>query len=372
MRKVNKIPVKLVFWQREASVKLLDSINNYYKIAANNGDIGFILKQKLTKSMRGKKDADEPKDYFYRGTAGTQCPHLYVQVSGLRARTEPNTTSSVSQILPINKFECIEYLPISKNGWVYIGDYFHKNPAFVQYKYLGDEISFKETLVQFEKTKPVDINQKKILLERLVEIGWNSDPQNTLKALKLFKTFHQNQGTLESVPEIDFELFLAEHIQNPLSPKARSEFNYNKITVNINGTELNDGTITEAQMKSLNLIRINDYSTLPNFSECGWDPGFAYVNKSKKTIINFEENNNKITGLVESLSFIEGNSMVINGFRIDHNTLETDFIKKFGKLISFNRFNFPGTYYLPDGDAGFMEISFKNGKAFSYQHSFYC
>lgn len=54
----------------EASVKLLDSTKNFYKIMVENNDTGFIPKQKFTKTMRGRKDVDEPKTYFYRGTEG--------------------------------------------------------------------------------------------------------------------------------------------------------------------------------------------------------------------------------------------------------------------------------------------------------------
>lgn len=363
---------KMGVFATEASVKLLDSTKNLYKIAANNGDVGYIEKQKLTKSMRGKKDADEPSQYFYRGTEGLQCPHLFVQVSGLRARKEPNTKSTVSQILPINKQECVEYLPISKEGWVYIGDHFHKEPAFVQYKFLGNEISFKESLAQVEKNRTASSDKQKILLERLVEIGWNSDPKNILKALQLFKAFHQKEGTLATVPDLDFEIYLAENMQNPLSDEQKAAFDYKGISAFIDGVELKDGFIKETQLKKLSLVRISDYSTLPNFSECGWNPVFAYVNKSKKTIINFEEYENKINGLVETISFLEGNAIKIDGFLINQNTTEEDFIKKFGKLLWTDRFNDPGVYYLPDGDAGFMMVSFKNKKAVSYRHSFYC
>lgn len=356
----------------EASVKVLDSTKNHYKIAANNGDIGYIVKQKLTKSMRGKRDEDEPADYFYRGTQGYQCPHLFVQVSGLRARKEPNTQSAISEILPINHQECVEYLPISKEGWVYIGDHFHRKPAFVQYKFLGNAISFDETLAQVEKSSKATSDKQKILLERLVEIGWSSNPKNTLIALKLFKNFHQKEGTMGTVPNLDFEIFLSENMQNPLSPEQKAAFDYKGISAFIDGVELKDGSIKETQLKNLNLMKINDYSTLPNFSECGWDPVFAYVNKSKKTIINFEEYEKKINGLVEIISFLEGNAIKMDGFLINQNTTEEDFIKKFGKLLWTNRFNDPGIYYLPDGDAGFMMVSFKNKKAVSYRHSFYC
>lgn len=354
----------------EASIKLLDSTEFYYKIKVSNGDVGFILQQSLAKTMRGKKDDDEPAEYFYRGIQGHQCPHLFVQVSGLRARKEPNTKSAISEILPINKQECVDYLPTSKEGWVYIGDHFHKNPAFVQYKFLGKEISFEETLREFENTKAND--QQKILLERLVEIGWNSEPKNTLKALQLFKAFHQKEGTLANVPDIDFELFLVEQIQNQLSSEEREDFNYKDILVTINGKQFKDGEITESQIKGLNFLKTYDLRSLPNFSECGWEPEFAYVNRSKKTVINFENTNNKVKGLVESLSLVESNAIIINGFRIDQHTSEEDFIKKFGKIINFDRFNSPGTYYLPYGDAGKMIITFKNRKAILYQLSFYC
>jgi len=86
----------------EAPVYLLDSTNTHYKVQVNNGDIGFIDRQPLKSAMDGKRSAGEPQQYFYRGTEGAQCPHFYVQVSQLRVRKAPNTTSTAVRRAGLN------------------------------------------------------------------------------------------------------------------------------------------------------------------------------------------------------------------------------------------------------------------------------
>ncbi|PXW18009.1 hypothetical protein C8D70_101335 [Chryseobacterium sp. CBTAP 102] len=73
----------LGIFSTEASVYVLDSTQTQYKVQVSNGDIGFIDRQPLQKSMHGKKSAGEPLQYFYRGKEGYQCPHFYIQVSEL-------------------------------------------------------------------------------------------------------------------------------------------------------------------------------------------------------------------------------------------------------------------------------------------------
>lgn len=354
----------------EAAVKLLDSTEQFYKVAADNGDVGFIAKQKLKTGMFGKKDADEPAQYFYRGEQGSQCPHFYVQVSGLRSRSEPSTSGKVLSILPINSMQCVEYVPLNKEGWVYIGDHFHERPAYIQKKFLGKQISFEEVLAEFKNIK--DAAQQKVLLERLVELGWNSKPENTLKALTLLKSFHQSQNTLASVPTIDFDLFLAQSIQYRISSEERVNYDYGKIYFVINNKKFEEGNLSEKQLREAGLKKVDDYSKLPIFSECGWDPVYSYTNASQKTIINFEKYEQKIVSSIETLNLLEDSSITIEQFLIDKSTSEVDFIKKFGKVLWFDRFNSPGVYYLPEGDAGFLMISFANGKATSFHRSYYC
>lgn len=107
---------RLGVFATEAAVYLIDSTQTQYKVQVNNGDIGFIDRQPLKKFMDGKKSADEPAQYFYRGSEGYQCPHYYVRVAELRVRKAPTTTSLAVRRASLNELLCIDYVPLYTDG----------------------------------------------------------------------------------------------------------------------------------------------------------------------------------------------------------------------------------------------------------------
>ena len=352
----------------EAPVYLLDSTNTQYKVQVSNGDIGFIDRQPLKSAMYGKKSAGEPQQYFYRGTTGAQCPHFYIQVSQLRVRKAPNTTSTAVRRAGLNEMVCIDYVPLYADGWVYIGDHFHERPEYIQMKYLGAQLTYEKVLKDYLDVKGKDQEKELAAVGRLREIGWTK--YSKLKeALTYWKETYTKAGVVDPKVDIDFELVLADKFHNELQSEVYAKklkalnFHFEWKSVS-----LFDGKITDAQMKQLALQRVSE---IPDMPECGWEPQYYY--KTPNMIVAFEKNSKgRVAGSLYQLFFSAGETIVMGSERMDANYAEKDFVDHVGDLLSANWITDPHVYYIQNGDAGLFIFRFADGKLASYECMFYC
>jgi len=355
----------LGIFSTEAPVYVLDSTQTQYKVQVSNGDIGFIDRQPLQKSMRGKKSAGEPAQYFYRGKEGYQCPHFYVQVSELRVRKGPTTESIPVRRAALNELVCIDYVPLYEGGWIYIGDHFHENPEYIQMKYLGTELTYEKVLKDYLAVKDKDREKELAQVGRLRELAWIED-KNLKQALQYWK--ESNTGVENPKIDIDFELLLADQFAKKPGTEA-----YEKKLKALNlhfiwkETSLFDGKITDAQMKQLEMQKVKD---IPNVPECGWEPQYFY--RTPNIIIAFEEYKGKVSGSIYKMSFSNGETVVLGNERMDSNYDEKNFVTRFGDMLSSRWISSPHEYHIQNGDAGLLIFTFKDGKLFSYECMYYC
>lgn len=352
----------------EAPVYLIDSSSTQYKVQVSNGDIGFIDRQPLTSSMRGKRSAGEPVQYFYRGSQGYQCPHFYVQVAELRVRKGPSTASTAVRRSRLNEMVCIDYVPLYPDGWVYIGDHFHEKPEYLQMKYLGAELTYEKVLKDYLAVKGMDREKELAHVGRLRELAYTK-VEHLLQALTYWKESYAAADVQQAKVDIDFELFLAERMAKKPSWKAYEQkmkaLNLHFICKDM---ALFDGKITDAQMAKLQLDRV---SSIPDFPECGWEPRYYY--KNPNLIVPFEENQKKqLFGSVYKMYFTNGEMVVLGKERMDGNYSERDFVTHFGDLVSSDWIDSPHVYSLQNNDAGLFIFTFKAGKLYSYTCLFYC
>jgi len=355
----------LGIFSTEAPVYLLDSTRTHYKVQVSNGDVGFIDRQPLKKSMHGKKSAGEPAQYFNRGSQGFQCPHFYVQVSELRVRKAPTTESIPVRRAALNEMVCIDYVPLYQDGWIYMGDHFHENPEYIQMKYLGTELTYEKVLKEYLKVKGKDREKELSQVGRLREIAWIED-KNLKQALQYWK--ESNTGIENPKIDIDFELLLADQFAKKPGTEA-----YEKKLKALNlhfmwkGTALFDGKITDTQMKQLEMQKVKG---IPNMPECGWDPQYFY--RTPNIIIAFEEYKGKVSGSIYKMSFSNGEALVLGNERMDSGYDEKNFVTRFGDMLSARWISSPHEYHIQNGDAGLLIFTFKDGKLFSYECMYYC
>lgn len=353
-----------------ASVLVLDSTQTHYHVEVNNGDRGYISRQLLTTGMYGNRSDGEPVQYFYRGEQGLQSPHKYVQVSELRVRDQPSTAGKAVKKLRLNEMVFLDYYPLGKDAWVYIGDHFREEPEYIQVKYLGNELTYASVLKDYLASRNTNLDSEVSMAGRLREMAWDTEGKNLLEGLTFYKETMQKVADQPAKVDVDFELMLAKSLQNYLTDivkyeKALAQLN---ISFEVNGQKLVNGLIGEGQVKAMNMERVR---SIPDFPECGWDPLFYY--KSTAMVVPFEETENgKVLGTIYSLGFEEGASMVMGGVRLDQSSSEEEFLSKFGRLISVSWNTDPHVYYIGNGDAGRFIFTFQNGKLIKFDTMYFC
>jgi len=355
----------------EASITVLDSTKTTYKIRVSNGDIGYIERQPLTKAMYGKRSAGEPEQYFYRGPEGQQGPHLYVQAAELRVRNKPSVEGGIVRRARLNEHTSLDYYPLYTDAWVYIGDHFHERPEYIQVKFLGQELTYQQLLAAYQQVKGKDREGEWNAALRLREIAWTSGTlAETIQALAYFKESAVRMEQQHPKIDIDFEQFLAAKLRNLDYEKYEKALAKLDMHFEVQGQALWDGKITDKQATMLHLTKVDD---IPDSPECGWEPTYFY--QSPQLILAFEELYNakgKIRGSIYSLFFTEDQALILGAEKIDANYTEKEFVNKFGHLLTVDWIGTPHYYRIANGDAGFFEIVFKNGKPFSFAAVYYC
>ncbi|UIR56075.1 hypothetical protein LZQ00_17650 [Sphingobacterium sp. SRCM116780] len=359
---------QLGIYATEAPVYVLDSTKTHYRVQVSNGDIGYIEKQPLQRAMFGKRSPGEPAQYFYRGSQGAQCPHLFVQVAELRVRCAPSTSGKAIRKLRLNEIICVDYIPLYQDGWVYIGDHFHEDPAFIQAKFLGQELTYEGLRKDYLKIKGKDQQQELILAGRLREMAWN-ETKYLKQGLAFWKESYANAGVKDPKVDIELEMRLANKFSNRPDDSVYME---QLVALNLHfewkGIQLFDGKISEAQVQQLGLQKVKDISGL---QECGWAPQYFY--QSPNMIVAFEENQQgKVLGEVHKMSFANGEVFAIGEERIDADYNEVDFVNHFGTLLSVDWTADPHVYHFQNGDAGLFIITFENGKPARFQTMYFC
>lgn len=364
----NENSSKIGVFAAGAEVYFLKNVSNGFSLVeATNGDKGYVKSSVIAATNRGYKDENEPKQYFYRGGQGYQCPHQYIQTSGLRVRKEPNTQSKIIKVLGLNEMICNNYFPFAKDAWINVGNVYQGENGYIQYKNLGDALTYDKVFADYEQSigKPDEKNQ----VERLLEIGWDSTEKQNLESLNIYKNYCLKSNKLDDLEKINFEIFLLENMQNHHESSDTLQTHV-KYDFKLHNKPIKLGNLQENQMNNFGIpfIKSKDFSDL---QECGIEPFVLY--KTEDITMIFEKwDGKKEFATIIDFKFKNGNSVLINDFEINENTSEREFIKKFGKIFNIYWKTDPHQYRFADGDAGFTVITFKDGKPVSFQNSFYC
>ena len=360
---------RLGVFATHAAIIVLDSTTSYYHVMVSNGDIGFIERQPLVGRLFASKYYGEPSEYFYRGKEGFQSPHRYVQVSELRVRSGPSTECNVVGKVAINEMAFFDYWPLYEDGWVYFGDTRHREPKYIQAKYLGVELKYEDVWQAYKAVEGKDLQRELIFVGRLREIAWKNNHKHLPQTLRLYEEVYHRAGQKNPRIDIEQELLLAEQIglkpdhSTYLQEWIRLDAHYR-----IRGTILHDGRISDRQAQQIGLKYAK---SIPDAPECGWEPLHFYLDKD--VVLAFEKyNEEKIAGSVFSLALTKDNAWIVGKEIIDCAYAENDFIRKFGRFIDVDRVFAPHVYRIMLGDAGFYQITFENGRPIFFQCFFYC
>jgi len=356
------------FFRYGAEVKIIEDLKNgWLKVQSDNFTIGFVKKVLVRTSMNGNDVInDDALNPIIKGSDGYHGNnHLFVTVAGLKARSQPNKTANIRQILTNGEAVSINYAPINAEEWVNIGTHFDpKYAQFVQLKYLGKRPIYEDLISKFDKIDKSNIAERKTIAERLVELSWNSENEKILPALNRYYEVAKQLNDEKLIKETEFNILIAKEI---LTEKDFGEIDnlIQKSNFKINGI-VSDGTILTYSELIKNFGKPTKIENVED--ECGvYLTNILYHYQA--FIISVDKENNQAE--IVEVFFNETTQFILNPKEIiDQKLSETDFIIKYGKYLDFDYKN-PHFYSFPI-DAGRFTIYFKDGKLFSLEIMYYC
>lgn len=199
------------YFKYGSRVRVIDQSGNWSKVESDNKTIGFVPSKYLKNSMNYNDinipDKDNPilvKDNYY----GSE--HMFITVAGLKARKDTNSNSKVYSILYCGDAFSITYFPVDLNDWVNIsGSGYGNENYYVQAKYLGKRPEFKNLLKQFDNIPEFDLDKKKQVAERLVELAWNDKYSNLIPAYNRYINLIKNSNNIDLISKTNLNYEIA-------------------------------------------------------------------------------------------------------------------------------------------------------------------
>lgn len=112
-------------------------------------------------------------------------PHLFVTVAGLKVREYPSSTSSILGTVFNGTVVPISFYPFDKNEWVAIP--YKGETGYISANYIGARPVMRELIDLYHSSK--EPKEQKKYAERILELGWNSETKETIKALAIFSEY---------------------------------------------------------------------------------------------------------------------------------------------------------------------------------------
>ena len=358
------------YFRYGAEVKIIEDLKNgWLKVQSDNFTIGFVKKELIRTTMNGNdKIIEDPSNPIIKGgDAYYGGNHLFVTVAGLKARSKPDKSTSVREILTNGDAVSVNYYPVNKEEWVNIGYGFEPNAAkFVLAKFLGKRPVYEDLMAQFDELPKEDLENRKNIGERLVELTWNSGDIDKLPALERFLEVAKQLNDEKIIANTEFNILIAKNInKNSDFDMEIIETKMEKSYFEINGFKFDGAMISYSDLlKKFGKPAKNE--TIED--ECGIYLSNILYHYSD-FIISVDQKNNKAE-LVEI--FFKPNTKFYFDAKsiIKQQISEKDFIIKYGPFLNYN-FKNPHFYNIPL-DAGHYSVYFKNGVLYSIEINYYC
>lgn len=359
-------PIKGYFKYGAAILLLSPTKNGWYKVQSDNLSDGFVPAKFVSKSLNVAdiytKDIDNPiiegGDNFYGGN------HLFVLGAGLRSRALPNKTARLKEILTCGEPVSVNYVSINPDEWVNIsGSFSTKYAKYVQRKYLGNRPNFEELINQFDRLEQNNIQERKTISERLVELAWNSEKSKLTIAYNRYYLLAKQLNDEKLIKDTEFNILLSQKLS--VEKKYENIILFSeKIELVLRGKKTNKFTIS---LKDILKLYGKPPKTEKITDECGVYLSDLLYHYTDLDIAVDEKQN--LAELV-SVRINSNNKLFIENSILDDTTSERDFVIKYGEYLD-TFFKSPHIYYFGlDGDSIWVE--FKDGKLFQVGINFDC
>ncbi|MFH7017506.1 SH3 domain-containing protein [Flavobacterium sp. FlaQc-47] len=356
------------YFKYGAEVQLLsESKNGWYKVKADNLTEGFIPEKFVATRLNSAdikvRDNENPiiegTDNYYGSN------HLFVLVAGLKARTQPDKTSKIKEILNVGDPVAVNYLPKNQEEWVNIsGNFSDEYAKFTLRKFIGKRPDFNTLLKDFDKLDSNNITERKTVGERIVELAWNSDVATLAPAYQRYYEVVKQLNDTKLLADTELNMAVAKGLAKHKKPEEILAF-VKKSEFVLKGLKTKSWYLTQKDLvktfgKPVKKATVSD--------ECGvYLSETFYYYQDLEASVDEQKNQAEITKVFIN----ENNKLVLNpNATLDSSVTEKAFIEKYGSYIVAS-IKAPHNYSIQLEDSEF-QIEFKDGKIFTIEIFFYC
>jgi len=346
---------------RGATISKYEEVNYTYRITLDTGEVVYVNDTYNLKNTLNANDDFKPspkviveEDEYYGS------PHLFTTVAGLKVRESLTGPTVVIGTLLNGSVVPITYYSYNPDAWTTI-EINGKN-GFIPMKFVGQR-PLLENLISLYKKASTAEDQKKYA-ERILELGWNSNLKEKIKALEIYAEY-ANKNNLPNIAELS-------NLQAKALDAIQSESHLNRadlITKKQFGFMFNNDIEPK---NGFNLTTLEKFlgkkkQSYTNLDDCALGDYEGNVLFDKAECISHDVAK---TYKLRNMIITQTNGFKIKNILLNANTTETDFLKMGIGLIS--DIVIQNNSYAIYIDELSYEFTFKNGKLHKVAIIYYC
>ncbi|MDM1404954.1 SH3 domain-containing protein [Myroides marinus] len=350
-------------YTRGAYLENVEKVNkDVFKITNEFLGTTYILDTENLKEVLVSQDVSEASpapiidfDDYYGS------PHLFTVVGGLKVRKEPNHQSETIGVLYNGTPVGIDYYPYDKEAWTKIQ--FNEGQGYIPVKYLGKRPNLNSLITSYKKA--TEAKDQKRFMQRIVELGWNSNDDDNAKALLIFADYADKNAQPEraAIARLQSEVLKAipedEEFDKTLSLISKKLFGF---TLN-NVIEPKKGFSLATLEKTFGKIK-DSYAHLDDCALGDYESNILFASAE---CIGHDINKTYTLRIVQMGN---GAGFKINNSILDENTTEKEFLKT-GKGLINTILSTDKAYQIPAGDSAYR-FTFKDGKLSKIELIYFC
>lgn len=350
------------YFRYGASIQIINDNNSgWVEVKADNNDTGYVKKEYISTTLNAKDiitiDNENPiilgNDSYYGGN------HLFVLVAGLKLRSDPNSNAKIIKIASTGMPLSVSYVPVNEEKWVCVD-----HNKFTLKKFIGKRPDLNKLYEIFNKIDISDVQERRKISERIVELSWNSGYEHLNKAYEIYAEVVNQIGDPELIEKTENYILLA----NGLSKKLP----FDKIT---KLTKQSDFVIKDLKVNKFysTYLELEKHYTFPTKVENIEDDCGIYLNNLfyyyPNMNVSVDKKNNKIE---ITKIYLDNNTKfkLTENTTLTKETTERDFLTNYSQYIDTS-IQSPNTYTFPLEDSVLI-LEFKMGKLFSVEVMYFC
>lgn len=337
-------------------VTVLDVLTKgWYKVRVDNGSDGYVSALNLAVDLNasdciGAKPPFPPEGDLYYGSST-----LFVLGASVKARASPNPNSKVFKIFHTGDAVQITFDPGHGDDWAFISNVYGQ--GFVLRKFLGRQPQLPDLISRFDRLTASDLPARRAAAERAVELAWNTEGASVIPALERFLSVARDLDNPQLVQDTELAMKLARGQNKRVTPESiEAIMKSSKTYLVILGKKFPGPEVKLASVSQIlgDPIKVTKWKLTG--AECMGTGDYHYQYPFANFDFHLED---KTLGLMDVDLQFPGNAFVLDGFTINADTSENEFLTRFSHLIASNGFEMHRYNIWSSGESYIFE--FENG-----------